>query len=116
MRAEVLAKMLKLSTQKSIPDSWYKAINTDKKGTAVMFVELKYYSNWEVYETHVIYKLDSGGYGLHSIYPDGYSEETYVPEESFIQYPSYNELQFVNLGLTQELREAFYNKLISKKE
>lgn len=116
MRAELLAKMLKLSTQQSVPNGRYLSFNKEKKGIPIMFMELNYNNTWEKYETHVIYRLDSGGYALHSEYPDGYSEETYDPVETFTKHPTYNELQFVNLGLTQELREAFYNKLISKKE
>lgn len=105
MTDETLAKILVLANK----------INTDVDiygvdGYPVLQVQIGEITLWDTFETHVILKLNGGGYGLYSVYPYGYGEETYEPITSFNQYPHYDALQFIKLALTQDLRDAFKGK------
>lgn len=73
-------------------------------------ISLKHENQWDADEDIIIMRHGED-YGIHHIFPAGYSSMTYDPETTTTMYPGYDVHEFVRLGMTQDQRDHLYNIL-----
>lgn len=105
-KEKLLAKMLKLTNP--IVQHDYLPWSFGREGYEALFIGYTNYDTGFSTPEHFIITRRKGVFGIYRHVPGGYSSYTYMPEESHIEYPEYDESKLIMLGLTQDERRVMY--------